>query len=264
VLAYHRGPRNLLVDLGCGHGLISRELSKDFKRVIATDPSSGMVKQAQEQSPKSEYPNVDFQVAAAESLPFVQDGSVDMVVAGQAAHWFNYDVVFPELKRILRKGGTLAFWGYKDHVYIGYPRASDIVQRYYYGDDPERNLGRYWEPGRFIVRNKLRDVKPPGELYEDETRVEYEPDPAKANSGEGKMFMTKDMTLGQSKDYVRTASAFHEWERKHPQNKSRKEGGPGDLVDWMYDEMSEAEGWKDNDMPLTLEWGSAIVMARRR
>jgi len=264
VLAYHRGPRKLLVDLGCGHGLISREMSKQFDRVIGTDPSPGMVKQAQTQSPASEFPNVEFRVAAAEGLPFVEDESVDMVVAGQAAHWFRYDIVFPELKRILRKGGTLAFWGYKDHVYIGYPKASALVQKYFYGDDPERNLGKYWEPGRFIVRNKLREVRPPEDLYEDVTRVEYEPNPVAANSGEGTMFMTKEMTLGQSKDYVRTASSFHEWERKHPESKSRSSGGSGDVVDLMYDEMSAAEGWDDDDMKLQLEWGSAIVMARRR
>jgi len=239
-------------------------MSKEFKHVVGTDPSSGMVSQAQNQSPKSEFPNTDFQVAAAESLPFVEEGSVDMVVAGQAAHWFKHDIVFPELARILCKGGTLAFWGYKDHVYIGYPKASDLVQKYFYGSDPDRNLGPYWEPGRFIVRNKLREIKPPEDLYEDITRIEYEPDPQTANGGEGTLFMSKKMTLAQSKDYVRTASSFHEWERKHPQDKSRKSGGTGDVVDWMYDEMSEAEGWQDDGMEVNLEWGSAIVLARRK
>ena len=76
--------------------------------------------------------------------------------------------------------------------------------------------------------------------------------------------MSKKMTLAQSKDYVRTASSFHEWERKHPQDKSRKSGGTGDVVDWMYDEMSEAEGWQADGMELNLEWGSAIILARRK
>jgi trans-aconitate 3-methyltransferase len=35
---------------------------------------------------KEDYPNVDFIEASAESLLFAADYSVDMVVAGQAAH----------------------------------------------------------------------------------------------------------------------------------------------------------------------------------
>ncbi|KAE8388196.1 hypothetical protein BDV23DRAFT_185562 [Aspergillus alliaceus] len=56
VLAYHEGfsdsRRSLSVDLGTGHGLVTRELSPHFHRVIGTDPSAGMVSQARELSPQ--------------------------------------------------------------------------------------------------------------------------------------------------------------------------------------------------------------------
>ena len=45
-----------------------------------------MIKQAIS-STKEE--NIQFREASAENLDFIQDGSVDMVVAGQAAHWFD-------------------------------------------------------------------------------------------------------------------------------------------------------------------------------
>jgi ubiquinone/menaquinone biosynthesis C-methylase UbiE len=72
-----------------------------------------MIGKAQDLTPKAQYPNVEYQVGSAESLPFLEDESVDMVVAAQAAHWFDYPKLFPELKRVLRKQGTVAFWGYK-------------------------------------------------------------------------------------------------------------------------------------------------------
>ncbi|KAF5866242.1 hypothetical protein ETB97_000206 [Aspergillus alliaceus] len=76
VLAYHEGfsdsRRSLSVDLGTGHGLVTRELSPHFHRVIGTDPSAGMVSQARELSPVTSYPNVEFHQFAAESLPFLK------------------------------------------------------------------------------------------------------------------------------------------------------------------------------------------------
>ncbi|KIW05888.1 uncharacterized protein PV09_03083 [Verruconis gallopava] len=263
VLCYHRGAKNRLVDLGCGTGIVPRYLSKEFKQVIGTDPSPVMIKKARESTLESEYPNVDYRLSSAESLPFLEDNSVDMVVAAQAAHWFDYSRLFPELKRVLRKEGTVAFWGYKDHVYIGYPEASKIMLQYCYGKDPDRQLGPYWEPGRSITVEKLRPIKPPQADFDDVQRVEYEPDSRGKAAGEGTLFVEKQMTLAQSMEYIRTFSSFHEWAKQHPDNKKRSEGGQGDLVDWMYDDMKKAEGWTDENMMLDIEWGSALVMCRK-
>lgn len=239
-------------------------MSKEFAHVIGTDPSPGMIQKARESSPKDEYPNVDYQVASAESLPFLQDGSVDMVVAAQAAHWFDYPKLFPELKRVLRKEGTIAFWGYKDHVYCGYPSASKTMLEYCYGSDPDCQLGTYWEPGRFITVDKLRPIKPPEPEFEDIRRIEYEPDARGKHMGQGTLFVDKPMTVAQSMDYLRTLSSFHEWEKKNPDKKARTDGGKGDLVDWMYDDMKKAEGWADERMMLDIEWGSGLLMCRKR
>jgi ubiquinone/menaquinone biosynthesis C-methylase UbiE len=73
-----------------------------------------MIEQAESSSLKEEYPKLTFRKGSGESLPFVTEGSVDLVVAAQAAHWFDYQKLWPEMNRVVRKGGTLAFWGYKD------------------------------------------------------------------------------------------------------------------------------------------------------
>lgn len=88
-------------------------MAKRFERAVGTDPSAGMVKQAQQNSPREQFPNIEFRTASGESSPFIRDGEVDCVVAAQAAHWFDYAKLWPELRRLVRRGGTMAFWGYK-------------------------------------------------------------------------------------------------------------------------------------------------------
>lgn len=254
------------VDLGCGHGIVARSFSRPFDEVIGTDPSGGMIEQAKSLT-SDDYKNVTFRESAAESLPFLANGSVDMVVAGQAAHWFDYPKLFPEMARIVRKSGTFAVWGYKDHVFVHHPKATNILMKYAYGED-DQSLGPYWsQPGRSIVQNKLRDIEPSSE-WEDVRRIEYEPGTNGSNSGEGTMYMNGIMRLGECMEYIRTWSAFHAWQAKFPQKKKRNEGGEGDVVDLMFDEMRTVEAewqqarWEDKEVEI--EWGSGILLARRK
>lgn len=85
ILEYHHGPRRICVDLGCGHGVVARYLSHSFSDVIETDPSNGIIEQAQ-LSISQDHSNVIFRKSSAESLILLKNESVDLVVAGQAAH----------------------------------------------------------------------------------------------------------------------------------------------------------------------------------
>jgi hypothetical protein len=226
-----------------------------------------MVAQATSSSPSTKYPNVKFEQGRAEDLSTIQDGSVDCVVSGQAAHWFDYTRAWPEFAKKVKSRGTLAFWGYKDNIFVDYPKASKILDEYCYG---ERTMGRFWEPGRSIVRDKLRAVVPPKEDWEDVQRIEYEPGVNGKGSGEGEVLMEKRLNLGQMGGYLRTFSCYYSWMDAHPDAKSRDDGGKGDIVDEMLDEMLEAEpewsakgkNWKDFE--LDTEWGSYILLARRK
>ena len=223
-----------------------------------------MIAVAQSSTPQNDYPNVNFEESFAESLPFLANDSVDVVVSGQAAHWFDQSTLFPEISRILRKNGTLAFWGYKDHVFVDYPEASKIFMHY-----EERLLGPYWaQPGRSIVENKLRDIQPPPDKWEDIQRIEYEPGTEGPKSGEGIIFMSRKLKLGECMDYIRTWSAFHAWQEKHPQIIKRQEGGKGDVVDEMFDEMvSKESDWRQyepwEEKEVEIEWGSGLILARK-
>jgi trans-aconitate 3-methyltransferase len=232
---------------------------------VGTDPSSGMVAQARAATPVGEFPNIGYKEAVAENLTGIEDGSVDMVVAGQAAHWFDYPRLWPELRRVLRPDGTMAFWGYTDHVFVDYPKATELLHRCCYSKDKE-DLGHYWSfPGRAIVEGRLKDILPPEHDWSDITRIEYEPDTRGPRSGNGTIFLHKWMTIETCKEFVRTWSAYHGWQQAYPQQKPRVQGGQGDVVDRLFDQMVEAEAWKvdDPEFKFEMEWGTGLLMARR-
>lgn len=267
VMDYHKGAKTLCLDLGCGPGIATREMGTRFTRAIGTDPSAGMIAQAQKTSAETKppTPNISYQQSSAESIPFLESGSVDCIVAAQAAHWFDFSTLWPEMARLLRPGGTLAFWGYKDPALVDFPRATDILNRHTYGEDPE-TLGPYWTmPGRRYVQEQLRVLQPPETEFEEVHRVEYEPKCEGARSGEGTIFMEKELTVAQAKDYYRTWSSFHGWQEAHPGQVARSKGGEGDLMDRMVDLMAEDEEvFRDESNMVRMEWGSALVMARRK
>jgi len=264
VLAYHRGPKKLCLDLGCGPGTATLEMSKHFEKTVGTDPSAGMVNQAQQKTPQDPSSLVEFHQSSAESTPFLADGTVDCVTAAQAAHWFHYARLWPEMRRLIRPGGTLAFWGYKDHVFVDFPHASEILMSYAYDQHPDK-LGSYWPKGREYVQNKLRIVQPPTEDWEEVQRIEYEPGLSGKHSGEGTLFMERTISVGECKEYVRTWSSYHGWKEKHPDQEARSKGGKGDVMDQMFDEIAKQDGlFRDDENLVDIEWGSALVMARRK
>ncbi|ETS82544.1 hypothetical protein PFICI_04420 [Pestalotiopsis fici W106-1] len=272
LLAYHKlpTPSGKLLDLGCGHGLISRELSPHFKSTLAIDPSAGMVNQAKDMT---KDPKIEFKHGSAEDLDFVPDSSLDMAVAGQAAHWFDYTKVWPNLARVVKSGGTMAFWGYKDNILLGYEEATTIMEHFVYGFGEVapgvEGMGKYWEqPGRNILRNLLRSVTPPESDWEGVERLEHEP--GQKGQEERIAWQTKKMKLGEVEAYTRTFSCFTGWKEAYPESRSRAEGGEGDVVDIMWDHMIDAvpewkamgDKWKEADV--VSDWGTYILMARRR
>jgi|tagenome__1003787_1003787.scaffolds.fasta_scaffold20976928_2 SAM-dependent methyltransferase len=101
-------PRRVL-DLGAGTGLLTDVLVSAGHDVVAVDPSPEMLREL-----SLRLPNVRAAVGTAEAIP-VDDASVDAVVAGQAAHWFDPAPAAREICRVLRPGGALGLvWNTRD------------------------------------------------------------------------------------------------------------------------------------------------------
>jgi SAM-dependent methyltransferase len=91
-----------VLELGSGTGKLTAPVCALGHRVIATDPDEAMLAEL-----RTAVPAATVMAASAEKIP-LRASSVDVVVAGQAFHWFDADRAFLEIARVLRPGGVLA------------------------------------------------------------------------------------------------------------------------------------------------------------
>lgn len=110
--------RVVAADVGAGTGLSARLLAERGVRVIAVEPNSAMREAA------GHHPRIGWRDGKAEATG-LPDGSVDLVLAAQAYHWFDEARALAEFHRILKPGGRLALlWNERDE--------SDEFTRGYY------------------------------------------------------------------------------------------------------------------------------------
>ena len=144
--------RRLAWDCATGNGQAALGLAAHFDRVVATDISAEQIAHA------AAHPRVEYIVAGAERSPLA-GRSADIITAASAAHWFDLDAFFSEVRRVLRPGGVLAVWTY--HVGRMEPPFDDLFRRFYDG-----HLSPYFAPGARLVDAEYRTLTPPGEAVE--------------------------------------------------------------------------------------------------
>ncbi|XP_030199200.1 putative methyltransferase DDB_G0268948 isoform X2 [Gadus morhua] len=101
-------PFDLALDVGCGSGQGSTLLAKHFASVVATDISPAQIEMA---VAHASMPNVTYKLSTAEELPLAA-GSVDLVTAMSAFHWFDRPRFLQEAHRVLKPHGCLALLNY--------------------------------------------------------------------------------------------------------------------------------------------------------
>jgi trans-aconitate 3-methyltransferase len=134
------------------------------------------------------------------------------------------------------------------------------MHKYVYGGPG--SLGPYWEqPGRSIVVSLYRNIHPPISLFKDETRLFF---PRDNESGEREEIVkiSAKMTLEIMRSYAKTWSCYRGWQQAFPDSKSRDEGGDGDILDEMFDELKEVTGWGETH-EFGMEWNSSVLLARK-
>jgi SAM-dependent methyltransferase len=90
-----------VLELGAGTGKLTRSVCALGHRVIASDPDEAMLAEL-----RTAVPEATVLASTAEDIP-LRASSVDVVVAGQAFHWFDAERAWPEIARVLRPGGSL-------------------------------------------------------------------------------------------------------------------------------------------------------------
>lgn len=149
-------------DCATGNGQIAAALSERFRQVEATDISENQLKNA------IQKPNIRYHLSAAETSLFPPQ-SFDLITVGQAAHWFDLEKFYAEVRRVLRPGGVLAFIGYN---LLKIDPETEALIEYLYNEV----LGdQYWDPERRLVETAYRTIPFPfAELDFPDMSSEYE------------------------------------------------------------------------------------------
>ncbi|GAA0421934.1 MAG: class I SAM-dependent methyltransferase [Bacillota bacterium] len=96
-----------LLDIATGGGHVAKQLSPFVERVYATDLTKEMLENTKNYL--QDIHNIDYILADAESLPFLNN-TFDIITCRTAAHHFPHPEKFiQEVKRVLKTNGTFLF-----------------------------------------------------------------------------------------------------------------------------------------------------------
>jgi len=120
---------SIIADLGYGTGLLTELFLKNGNPVFGVEPNPEM--RAAGEKVLAKYPKFTSIAAVAEATT-LPDHSVDLVVAGQAFHWFDRPKARLEFGRILKPGGwVMLVWnGYRVESSPLMAAYQDLVLRY--------------------------------------------------------------------------------------------------------------------------------------
>jgi SAM-dependent methyltransferase len=154
---------SVVADIGSGTGLLSRLFLDNGNTVYGVEPNAEM--RAAGEEFLRDYPRFHSIAASAEGTT-LPDASVDLVVAGQAFHWFDPEAAHREFARILHPGGYVAVaWNERRVESSALLRAYENLLRKYSPDYAEVSA-KYPEALRmaeFFGPNRVRQRTFPNE-----------------------------------------------------------------------------------------------------
>jgi SAM-dependent methyltransferase len=102
-------PNDVVVEIGCGVGRLTRAIAPEVQKVIALDISGSMLAVARE----ANLPNVDFREVEGFALPSIADRSVDLVLAYCVFQHLPSNAAMKsyldEMLRVAKRPGMIAF-----------------------------------------------------------------------------------------------------------------------------------------------------------
>lgn len=209
----------LAVDIGCGNGQLTRLLAASFDRVVGTDVSHEQLARAPDQDA------VGYVCHPAEQLPLVDD-CADLITVAQAVHWFDLELFYMEVGRVMAPGGLLALLSYGVPQLSGTP--GPRLEQFYW-----QEIHDYWPAPRRRVENGYADLPFP---FHELPRI-----PAR---------MSCDWTLSAFLGYISTWSAV----------RNARDAGKGELIASFVKEMAAL--WGDEKNTHRITWPIAMRLGR--
>lgn len=101
-------PDDIVLDLGCGTGQLTRPLAARTRKVIGMDPEPDMLARARRESDQ----HITWMIGADTDIPtlttLLGEKTVAAVTIGQALHWMDHDTLFRALFTLIRPSGGVA------------------------------------------------------------------------------------------------------------------------------------------------------------
>jgi SAM-dependent methyltransferase len=134
----------VVADVGSGTGILARLFLENGNRVIAVEPNEEMRRAGE--SLLSEYDRFESVTGRAEATTLPQ-GSVDLITAGQAFHWFDPATARQEFARVLGPGGKVVLvWNDRQKDGAPFQVAYERLLKTYANDYAEVEHGRKGNP----------------------------------------------------------------------------------------------------------------------
>lgn len=136
-------------DCGTGNGQLAHKLTGLYEKVFATDISQAQVDNA------VKLPGISYSVQPAERTNFPDD-FFDLIIVGQAVHWFDFEPFYAEVKRTARHNALIVLIGYG---LLKISNETDRVIKDFY----RNTLGSYWDKERKHIDKNYQTIPLPFE-----------------------------------------------------------------------------------------------------
>ncbi|XP_074514324.1 putative methyltransferase DDB_G0268948 isoform X1 [Sebastes fasciatus] len=190
-------PHVLAVDLGCGTGQNSRLMAPHFQEVLGIDISESQLEEARA---VPGYPNITYRKGTAEELPF-PDGSVDLLTAASAAHWFDQSRFLAEATRVLKPRGCVALLGFSDtNTKLHYKDCGERLNHIY--EEVRQVLSPYTNNQVAVAEGKLQELYS-AIPFPDKERIEH--------------IRVSSISVSSLVGFIESWSMFQGYKKKDPQ-----------------------------------------------
>lgn len=136
-------------DCATGNGQVAKHLVSFCKEIHATDISENQLRSA------FQDPKIIYSKQPAESTNF-STNFFDLIIVGQAIHWFDFEQFYREVKRVAKNGALLVLTGY-GNVFVNADIDALLLNLY------EGTLAGCWEPERRYIDEEYKTLPFPFE-----------------------------------------------------------------------------------------------------